>query len=90
MDKTITFLAKDSDKNLRLDKFLANKQKALTRSQVKKIIVSKGVKINKKIVLSASEKVKDGNQIEILISENKAAHIKAKKLNLILCTKTKK
>ena len=40
------------------------------------------MKINKKIVLSASEKVKDGNQIEILISENKADHIKAKKIEL--------
>ena len=82
MNKTITFLAKDSDKNLRLDKFLTNKLKTLTRSQIKKVIISKGVKINKKIVLSASEKVKDGNQIEILISENKADHIKAKKIEL--------
>jgi len=82
MDKTITFLAKDSDKNLRLDKFLTNKLKTLTRSQIKKVIISKGVRINKKIVLSASEKIKDGNQIEILISENKADHIKAKKIEL--------
>ena len=51
MDKTITFLAKDSDKNLRLDKFLTNKLKTLTRSQIKKVIISKGVRINKKIVL---------------------------------------
>ena len=44
MDKTITFLAKDSDKNLRLDKFLTYKLKTLTRSQIKKVIASKGVK----------------------------------------------
>ncbi len=82
MNKTITFLAKDSDKNLRLDKFLTNKLDTLTRSQIKKIIALKGVRINKKIVISASEKVKSGNQIEILISENKADHIKAKKIEL--------
>jgi len=82
MDKTITFLAKDSDKNLRLDKFLTNKLKTLTRSQIKKVIVSKGVRINKKIILSASERIKDGNQIEILISENKSDHIKPKKMDL--------
>ena len=58
MNKTITFLAKETDKNLRLDKFLSNKLKTLTRSQIKKIIISKGVKINKKIVISASEKIK--------------------------------
>ena len=82
MDKTITFLAKDSDKNLRLDKFLTYKLKTLTRSQIKKVIASKGVKINKKMVLSASEKIKDGNEIQILIIENKANHIKAKKIQL--------
>ena len=80
MNKTITFLVKDSDKNLRLDKFLASKLKTLARSQIKKVIVSKGVKINKKIVISASQKIKDGNQIEILISENKSDHIKPKKI----------
>ena len=82
MDKTITFLAKDSDKNLRLDKFLANKLKALTRSQVKKIIVSKGVKINKKIVLSASQKIKNENLVEILIAESKSDHIKPKEMDI--------
>lgn len=82
MDKTITFLAKDSDKNLRLDKFLANKLKALTRSQVKKIIVSKGVKINKKIVLSASQKIKNENLVEILIDESKSDHIKPKEMDI--------
>tara|TARA_B100000700_G_C14879872_1_gene777532 strand:+ start:67 stop:1047 length:981 start_codon:yes stop_codon:yes gene_type:complete len=80
MDKTITFLVKDSDKIPRLDKFLASKLKTLSRSQIKKIIVSKGVRINKKIVVSASEKIKGGNQIEILISENKSDHIKPKKI----------
>ena len=82
MDKTITFLAKDSDKNLRLDKFLVNKLKTLTRSQVKKIIVSKGVKINKKIVLSASQKIKNENLIEILIAEIKNDHIKPKEIDI--------
>ena len=82
MDKTITFLAKDTDKNLRLDKFLSNRLSELTRSQVKKVIVSKGVKINKKVVISASEKIKGGNQVEILISENKINHIKPKKIKI--------
>ena len=50
MNKTITSLANDTDKNLRLDKFLSNKIKNLTRSQIKRIIVTNGVKVNKKIV----------------------------------------
>ena len=82
MDKTITFLAKDPDRNIRLDKFLTNKLNIFTRSQIKKFILSKGVKINKKIVLSPAEKIKNGSQIEVLIRESKSEHIKPKRMKL--------
>ena len=82
MDKTITFFAKDSDKNSRLDKFLTKKLKTFTRSQIKRVIVSKGVKINKKVVLSASQKIKDGNQIEIFVNQKINENIKPKKMNI--------
>ena len=48
MNKTITFLAKDIEKKIRLDKFLTKNLENLSRSQIKKIIVSKNIKINKK------------------------------------------
>ena len=38
MNKTITFLAKDLGKKIRLDKYLADNLNDLTRSQIKKII----------------------------------------------------
>ncbi len=82
MNKTTTFFVLNSDKDLRLDKFLTIKCKTLTRSQIKKIINSKGVKIDKKIVVSASEKIKKGSQIEILIKEGKSEFIKPKKISL--------
>ena len=43
------FLVKKSDDSKRLDIFLSEKIKHLTRSNIKKIIESKNVKINKKI-----------------------------------------
>jgi len=82
MNKTITILVKEADNNLRLDKFLTKKLEELTRSQIKKIILSKGVKINNKTTISVSGKVKKGNQIQILISENKSEHIKPKKMKI--------
>ncbi len=82
MNKTITFLVKDTDKKQRLDKFLTNNLKNLTRSQVKKIITSNGVRVNNKIVVSASEKVKNGAQIKIIFDENKNDYIKPKKIDL--------
>ena len=82
MDKTITFLVEDTDKNLRLDKFLTGNLNNFTRSQLKKIIISKGVKIDNKIVVSASEKVKSGNVIKILIKAEENNHIKPKRIKL--------
>ena len=82
MDKTITFLVEDTDKNLRLDKFLSGNLNNFTRSQLKKIIISKGVKIDNKIVVSASEKVKSGNVIKILIKAEENNYIKPKRIEL--------
>ena len=48
MNKTIKFLVEDINKKTRLDKFLVEKLTTFTRSQIKKIIISGGVRINKK------------------------------------------
>ena len=82
MNKTITILAKDLDSNLRLDKFLTNNLKTITRSQIKKIIKAEGVSIDKRTIVSASEKIKTGNQIEVIISDNKGEDIRPKKIDL--------
>ena len=46
MNKTITFFAKDIDQKTRLDKYLVKNLETLTRSQIKKIILSKNIKLN--------------------------------------------
>ena len=71
MNKTTTFFAENKDNNLRLDKFLTAKLKNFTRSQIKKIITSANVKINNRIVTSASEKIKKGSKINVEIKKNK-------------------
>ena len=82
MNKTITFLAKDLEKKIRLDKFLTENLKNLSRSQIKKIIVSKNIKINKKQIIASSEKIKENDLIEVNIPEKKTNDIKPKKINL--------
>ena len=82
MNKTTTFFVEDISDNLRLDKYLASKLKTLTRSQIKKIILSKNVSINKKTTLSPSKKLKSGNSIEILIKEKKVEYIKPQKIDI--------
>jgi len=66
------FLVKKRDDSKRLDVFLSEKIKHLTRSNIKKIIESKNVKINKKITDSPSKKVKINDEviIELLIKSS--------------------
>ena len=82
MNKTTTFLVEESNSNLRLDKYLASKLKILTRSQIKKVILSKNVSINKHPVSSPAQKIKCGDSIEIFIKEERVEHIKPEKINL--------
>ena len=81
MNKTTFFFIEESDKNTRLDKFLTDKLKSLSRSQIKKVILSKGVKIDKKVVVSSSEKLKEGSKVEIEIKQ-KNSKILPKKIEL--------
>jgi ribosomal 50S subunit-recycling heat shock protein len=71
MNKTTTFFGKNSDENVRLDIFLTSNLKDLSRSQIKKIIVSKAVKIDNNVAVMASEKIKNGNRIDVLIQKKK-------------------
>ena len=82
MNKTITFFAKDLEKKTRLDKFLTNNLKDLSRSQIKKIIVSKNIKINKKLIIASSEKIKENDFIEVILPDKNTHDIKPKKINL--------
>jgi len=59
------FLVKKRDDSKRLDIFLSEKIKHLTRSNIKKVIESKNVKINKKITDSPSKKVKTNDEVII-------------------------
>jgi len=72
MNNSMKFLVKEKDSSKRLDIFLSEKIDHLTRSNIKKIIESDKVKINKKIVNSSSKKVSinDSVIIELLIKNS--------------------
>ena len=72
MNNSMKFLVKEKDDGKRLDIFLSEKIEKLTRSNIKKIIKSNNVKINRKITNSSAKKVKLKNTItiEYLIKES--------------------
>tara|TARA_B000000437_G_C11644941_1_gene305159 strand:- start:44 stop:1012 length:969 start_codon:yes stop_codon:yes gene_type:complete len=76
------FLVKKSDDSKRLDVFLSEKIKHLTRSNIKKIIESKNVKINKKIADSPSKKIKIDNEVVIKLLIKKSDKLLPNKIKL--------
>ena len=82
MNKIKTFSVEEIGNNSRLDKFLAAKFSDITRTQIKKIIISKNLSINNKIVSSPSQKVRIGDKISFSISENKNEYIKPEKMKI--------
>ena len=72
MNNSIKFLVEEKDDSKRLDVFLSKKIDHLTRSNIKKIIESNNVKINKKITNSSSKKVRlnDSIIIELIIKNS--------------------
>ncbi len=68
-NKTIKILSSSSDTGKRIDIFLSEKLKELTRSNIKKLINQKKITINNVIVEAQSKKVKDDDEITIILQE---------------------
>ena len=78
----IRILINEKDANKRLDVVLAEKLREYTRSNLKKIIKEKNIKINNKKVTHPSTKVKIGDKISILIKNIENSDLKPFKLKL--------
>jgi len=63
MKNIINIIVTDDDKGLRIDTFLTKKKKELSRTRVKKLILSKKLKLNHKILEDPSKKVITGDEI---------------------------
>ena len=81
-NKTRKFLANKLDNNSRLDVFLNKKLNLLTRSLIKKFILTDNVKINNKIINLPSKKIKDKDLVQIKIEQKKSSYLKPSKIKL--------
>ncbi len=82
MNKTTEYFVKKDDSGKRLDVFLTNEIKDLTRSQIKKLIEDSKVKLNKSICLLPSTKTKENDKIIINIITSQSKKIKPKRIKL--------
>ncbi|MFL2876188.1 MAG: RNA pseudouridine synthase [Pelagibacterales bacterium MED-G43] len=82
MDNTIKFSVNSKNSGKRLDIFLSENINQFTRSFLKKLIEERQVKLNNKITLSPSTKVKYKDQITANLVEKNTKDIIPKKLDL--------
>ena len=82
MKKKINLIVEDKEKNLRIDIFINKKEKEISRTRIKKLILDKRLKLNDKIITDPSKKISVGDVLELIIPEPKKASIKPYKYKL--------
>ena len=82
MEKKINLIAQEDDKNLRVDVFIHKKEKDISRTRVKNLILDQKLKINNKIIIDPSKKISSGDIFEFIIPQPKKASLKPFKYKL--------
>ena len=82
MKKKINLIAKDNDKNLRVDVFINKKENEISRTRVKNLILNQNLKLNNEIIKDPSKRVIPGDTLELTIPKPKKASLKPYKYKL--------
>ena len=85
MKKISNFLVSEVDKNKRIDIFLNEQNKELSRTRIKNLILNKKLKLNNEIINNPSKKISVGDKIVLQIQEQKEPSLKpyAFKLDIV-------
>ena len=76
MEKKINLIVKENDQNTRIDVFINNKEKFISRTRIKNLILDQKLKLNNKIIEEPSKKVSNGDIIELTVPEPRKASLK--------------
>ena len=85
MKNFISIIVDKNDEKLRVDSFISKKEKELSRTRIKNLILNNKLKINKKILSDPSKLVSDGDNILLEIPKPKISSLKPYnyKLNIV-------
>ncbi len=76
MKNIINLIVKDGENSQRVDQFISNKEKELSRTRIKNLILNKKLKINEKIIHDPSKKIFTNDYIKLEIPEPKKISLK--------------
>ena len=82
MEKKINLIVEDKDKKIRVDVFIANKEKSISRTRIKNLILGKQLRLNDRILIDPSKKINFGDNIDLIVPEPKKASLKPYKFKL--------
>ena len=82
MKKKINLIVREDEKNLRVDIFIQKKEKDISRTRIKNLILDNKLKLNDKILADPSKKTSSGDILELIIPEPKKASLKPYKYKL--------
>ena len=76
MEKNINLIVKENENNLRVDVFINKREKLISRTRIKNLILKERLKLNNKTIRNPSKKVSVGDKILLLIPDPKIASLK--------------
>ena len=76
MKNIINLIVKDIENGQRVDQFISNNKKDLSRTRIKNLILNKNLKINKKIIIDPSKKIYCNDNINLEIPVPQKASLK--------------
>ena len=82
MKKKINLKIEEKDKNLRIDVFIRNNNKEISRTRIKNLVLDKKLKLNNKIIIDPAKKINLGDNINLIIPEPKKSSLKPYKYKL--------
>ena len=82
MEKNINLIVKLEENNLRVDVLINKREKLISRTRIKNLILKEKLKLNNEIINNPSKKVLTGDIINLQIPEPKEASLKPYNFNL--------
>mgnify|MGYP001404589582 FL=1 len=75
MEKNINFIVNENENNLRVDILINKREKLISRTRIKNLILKEKLKLNDKMVINPSKKVSTGDKLNLKISEPQEASL---------------
>ena len=82
MKNIINIIVKDEENGSRIDSFISKKEKKLSRTRIKNLIIQKNLKLNDILTINPSQKVVAGDKINLVIPKPIKASLKPYKFKI--------